>query len=282
MIAAYFLTLMIGGNDPTPLTIDAALLTVADQAEVAARDAGLVAEVLVREGQIVKAGDLLARLDDADARLGHIKAALEVQRAKKLASNDIKLRSAQRELEFVKAESQRAAAAETRLPGSVSDAERDRLRVNTQRAALEVEQAEFELDAAKLAVSLIENELRIAEEKLQRRRISTPISGIVVAVSKRLGEWVEPGQVVVRVLSIDKLRVEFFLKAEQATPDLVSKTVRFSLPNAVANGPQFTGKVAFVSPEVDPLNGQVRVWAEIDNRDGRLRPGLSGALTIVR
>lgn len=269
-------------SDPAPLTIDSALLTIAEQAEVPARDAGVVSEVAIREGQIVKVGDPLVHLEDADARLGHVKALIDVQRAKKLASNDIKLRLAQKDLEFANTEYQRATQSEGKLPGSVSEAERDRLRLSTQRAALELEQAEFDLEAAKLAVNLFENELRLAEEKLQRRRILAPISGVVVAIPKRLGEWVEPGQVVVRVLATDKLRVEFFLKSDQATPDLVGKTVRFTPPNATENSASFAGKVAFVSPEVDPLNGQVRVWAEIDNRDGRLRPGLAGALAIIR
>jgi multidrug efflux pump subunit AcrA (membrane-fusion protein) len=36
----------------------------------------------------------------------------------------------------------------------------------------------------------------------------------------------------------------------------------------------------FVSPEVDPVNGQVRVLAEVDNPDGVLRPGLRATMTI--
>ena len=43
----------------------------------------------------------------------------------------------------------------------------------------------------------------------------------------------------------------------------------------------FQGKVAFVSPEVDPITGQVRVWAEIENRDGRLRPGQAAKMRIA-
>ena len=45
-------------------------------------------------------------------------------------------------------------------------------------------------------------------------------------------------------------------------------------------GTEFDGEVVFVSPEVNPVNGQVRVWAEVVNRDNRLRPGLQGTLTI--
>jgi macrolide-specific efflux system membrane fusion protein len=42
----------------------------------------------------------------------------------------------------------------------------------------------------------------------------------------------------------------------------------------------FRGTVTFVSPEVNPINRQVRVWAEFDNADGRLRPGLAARLTV--
>ena len=42
----------------------------------------------------------------------------------------------------------------------------------------------------------------------------------------------------------------------------------------------FAGKIVFVSPEVDPITGQVRIWAEIDNRDGRLRPGQAAKMRI--
>ena len=42
----------------------------------------------------------------------------------------------------------------------------------------------------------------------------------------------------------------------------------------------FPGKIAFVSPEVDPITSQVRVWAEVENRKLLLRPGLRGSFVI--
>ena len=43
---------------------------------------------------------------------------------------------------------------------------------------------------------------------------------------------------------------------------------------------EFTGKVVFVSPQLQPVTGQVRIWAEVENRDLQLRPGAHGMLTI--
>ena len=49
--------------------------------------------------------------------------------------------------------------------------------------------------------------------------------------------------------------------------------MRLTLDLAGEQAAAFDGTVSFVSPEVDPITGQVRIWAEIDNRAGRLRPG---------
>ena len=40
------------------------------------------------------------------------------------------------------------------------------------------------------------------------------------------------------------------------------------------------GKIVFVSPEIDPVNAQVRVWAEVENPDLSLRPGLQAEMII--
>jgi len=43
---------------------------------------------------------------------------------------------------------------------------------------------------------------------------------------------------------------------------------------------EFAGHIVFVNPEIDPLNSQVRVWAEVENPDLKLRPGMQAALVI--
>ena len=56
--------------------------------------------------------------------------------------------------------------------------------------------------------------------------------------------------------------------------------VRLTLSEQSDNPASYGGKVAFVSPEVDPITGQVRVWAEIDNAAGKLRPGQNVRMVI--
>ena len=90
----------------------------------------------------------------------------------------------------------------------------------------------------------------------------------------RLGEWVEPGQKALRIVNVDRLKAEGFLPAQEADARTASaRRCGSRVDLAGEQAAAFDGKVSFVSPEVDPITGQVRIWAEIDNHDGRLRPG---------
>ena len=44
---------------------------------------------------------------------------------------------------------------------------------------------------------------------------------------------------------------------------------------------EYVGRVTLVGQEVDTVNGQILVWAEIDNATGELKSGLSGRLRIA-
>lgn len=256
------------------------LITLSDQVEVPARAAGVLAEVPVRPGQIVDAGHLLARIEDEQPRLARQRAGIELEIARKQASNDVRVRYARKSAEVSQAELQRAVESIEKYKRSISETELDRLRLEAQRATLEVEQAEHDLDVAAHSARLKEAEHQTAEYEVQRRRIAAPIGGVIVEVHRRRGEWVEPGDAVMRLVRIDLLRAEGFLDARNLA--IVSPgcraLLRVDLPHRPAA--EFSGEVVFVSPEIDPVNGQVRFWAEIDNHQRLLRPGLQGTLTI--
>jgi macrolide-specific efflux system membrane fusion protein len=103
---------------------------------------------------------------------------------------------------------------------------------------------------------------------------------MIVQVNQHEGEWVQSGKTVVRVLRVDRLRAEGFVLAKKLTGDLVGRraTLKIDLPGEPDAA--FDGKITFVSPEVNAVSGQVRVWAEFENRKLKLRPGLHGSLMI--
>jgi macrolide-specific efflux system membrane fusion protein len=80
---------------------------------------------------------------------------------------------------------------------------------------------------------------------------------------------------------LDRLRAEGLLSADLATADIKGRRVRVDVRFRHGKVVSFDGKIVFVSPEIHPVNGKVLVWAEVENHDGLLRPGLSAAMTIV-
>ncbi|HRX78224.1 MAG TPA: efflux RND transporter periplasmic adaptor subunit [Pirellulaceae bacterium] len=256
------------------------MLTLLEEIRIPARDAGVLVEIAVRPGMSVTKEMLLAKQDDTEAQVTSDQAKTELSNASRLARNDLKVQLARKAHEVAAAELKRAIEAAERFSKSVSQSEIERLQLATEQADLQIYQARFDLKTAQLEVDTHEANLRLAEHRLQKRTILAPSSGVVVEVMKQAGEWVEPGETVVRIVRIDRLRVEGFLSAQQASAKLVGQPALVSVRNQPDSSTDVQGEVTFVSPEIHPLNGMVRVWVEIDNADATLRPGLQATIKI--
>jgi len=261
------------------LEVDAVVLRLFEEAEVPAQEAGVVTGVAVREGQRVKQGELLAQVDDQVPRLAAeaARAKYDISRAK--ATNDIRVRYAQKAIEVSEAELRRSTDSIERFAKSVSQSQLDVEQLTVQKNRLEAEQATHEQQIATLEMKQQESELNAARAQVTRRRVAAPFDGVIVQIYARKGEWVEPGQKALRIVNVDRLKAEGFIRAEDATDHVVGRNVKLTV-EPDAQHKSFPGKIVFVSPEVDPITGQVRIWAEIDNREGRLRPGQPARMII--
>lgn len=262
------------------VAVSAVLIKLIDQVEVPARVAGVLERVTVREGQMVEAGALLAQIEDEEPRHLARRGELEWQAAKKQADNDVKVRFANKSLEVAQAELKRAQESAVKVATSVSRTELDHLALVVEKSTLEIEQARLDAELAGMAARLKEHEAQAARRAVDRRRITAPLAGVVAQVAARRGEWVEPGERVVRIVRVDRLRAEGLLSLADLRHDLRSATVTVKVPQGAGPEAEFPGKIVFVSPEVDPVSGQARVWAEIDNPQLRLRAGQRGSMTI--
>jgi macrolide-specific efflux system membrane fusion protein len=263
------------------IEIPSALVKLIEQVDVPAMEAGVLAAVDVREGQLVEQGDPLAQIEDTEARIAEQQARIDLQIARENAENDVNIRFAQKSVEVAKAELRRSTESLEKYPKSVSESEMDRLRLVVERSVLEVEQAEHEFKIAGFTRQIKENEHRAVEEKVKRHQITAPLSGVVVQVNRRRGEWVEPGEAVVRILRLDRLRAEGFLEARYLSRDVEDWRVTLTVDLPDEPGTEFPGEIVFVSPEIDPVNSQVSIWVEIDNEALRLRPGMRAKMTIA-
>lgn len=266
---------------PPGIQVDSVQVTLIKQVVVPAEEAGVLDSTMVKEGDLVKEGDILARISDAEAQLNRRKAQLEMEIAELRSKNDVNIRYAKKSSEVMAAELKRSEEAVSLVKTAVSKTELDRQRLAVEKTDLEIEQAELDLKEQELNYQLKANEYALATRAVERREIRSPISGKIVEVSKQRGEWVEPGNQVLRIVEIGRLRVKGYVNINQLLGISEGRPVTLFIEVPGRPRMEFPGKLVFISPEVNEVNGeQVEIWAEVENKNLMLRPGMHGTLII--
>jgi macrolide-specific efflux system membrane fusion protein len=265
-------------TEGTVLVEDAILKTI-HTTSVAAQASGVLTAFDLREGIPLNEGQEVGRIRDTSIRLQSEKAKASLDIATQKRLNDIDVRLAAKNKAVSENEYQRAVEANRLVRDTYPLNEIDRLKLITDRATLELERAVFQQKMAELEMSVSEWEHKQSLELLDRHRIVAPCAGMVVSIEKTKGEWVEPGTVLFKMVQIDLLRIEGFLNAKDALLDRIGSTASLQIESPSMNLKR-DATVIFVSPDVNPLNGQVRVLLQVDNKDHKLRPGLRPKVTL--
>ncbi len=204
---------------------------------VRTRTDGILESVLVREGQAVKAGELLAKFESTEQE-----AALASAEADRLANaSDFETQkwTYEQNVALFKA-------------GAI--AERD-MRTSQQAA-----------DAAKARLAASEARLRTAQNTLRDMRVVAPVAGIISTKAVQNGEQTLRGAALFTMVRNEILELTASLPAKMAGGVREGQVARFA-----ADGKQFTGKVARVSPTVDPVSRNVTVYIQIPNPKNALK-----------
>ncbi len=255
------------------LQVEGAILKTIEATTLAAAVPGTILELHVKEGDVVVAKQALGKIKDEAVRLELTQLKTQIELSRRKQANDINRRLAEKGKQVADNEHQRALNANARVPDTYPINEIDRLKLVADRAQLEVERALLEQELAAFDVSLALGNYRKSYELYMRHQIVAPADGVVVAVEKRIGEWVEPGTDLLRIVRTNPLRVEGFIMATDIHGDLMKRSAVISLVGG-ASEDSVLGRVVFVSPDVNPVNSQIRVFIEVENADGKLRPGM--------
>jgi len=302
-----------GGDPAVRYTVpDGCRITLIEEVDVPAQEAGVLKELKtitvdaegnqvsqdVHAGLEVSENQVLGQIDDEMEVQQKKVAEYKLQVAQMEAGNDVNVRYARKAAEVAAAEVLQAEEANRRYSGTVPPAELNRKRLAREQARLQIEQSEHELKIAGVSVLVREAEDGLAALQLDRRRIVAPLDGIVVERYVDEGEWVRPGDPVLRIIRINRVRLEGFVDASRVLPSEVKNQeveVRLDTAGWGPASPNVTrdpvrGRVVFASPEVEA--GRFLIRAEVDNvwvvpdpahpKDGYwlLRPGLTAEMTI--
>jgi len=271
-------------SDGNSLTVSHCLVSLIDEAQVPAREAGVLRDLLVKEGAQVAKDQMLAQIDDRKEQHELAAAQYKWEAAKQEATNDVNVRYAKAGADVYRQEMLQNYEANRQVAGTVSQTEVRRAELKHKEFLLQSEASEFKMQQASIEAKVREAETNIAAENIERRKIRSPLDGMVVERRRRAGEWVQPGDPVIHVMRLDRLRVEGFVPAaEYSAADIDGRPVTVTVVLAHGRREQFQGKVVFVNPEVD-ANGEFRVWAEVFNRQENehwlLNKGMIAEMTI--
>jgi RND family efflux transporter MFP subunit len=228
-------------------------LQPASQATVKSKVSGQVRETTVQEGMSVSAGQVLARLDQADhqARFNQQKAAVD---------------EAQARLSLAKKNNANSAA--LLKQNYISQTTYDTTQNAVELAEANVSAASAQLDLARIA--------------LNDAVIRAPLAGVVSKRHAQAGDKVAPDMPVFTIVSLNQLTLDAQVPASEIPRIKVGQEVVFKV-DGFANR-AFTGKVARINPTTEAGSRSMLVYITVANTDGVLRGGMfaKGSITTER
>ncbi|MBB3177115.1 efflux RND transporter periplasmic adaptor subunit [Variovorax sp. Sphag1AA] len=244
--APALVTLAVAKKQSVPVTVQVNGSVVSlNSVDLRPQVTNTVRQVHVKEGQFVKAGQLLFTLDDRPDQANLAKAKAQQQRDEAVLA-DLE-RQYRRNQELV---------AQNFIAKSAVDATLSQL--EAQRAAVAADRAA----------------VQSAEVALGYASLRAPIAGRIGAVNIYPGTLVQPTLSLVTITQLDPIAVSFPVP-EGKLQDLLAAARSHTPVEAVVPGRKETlkGQLNFVDNTVDPLIGTVRAKAVFDNADQSLWPG---------
>jgi RND family efflux transporter MFP subunit len=212
---------------------------------------GRIAKVHFKEGDTVKAGEVLAQQDDAAerARLAQLEA--ESQNTINIKAGEASL--AQKKVDLKKLEKAAALNAATDL--------------EVEHAKLDVTIAELSLQVAVFEHEQAQRKYEEAKLQIDNMSLKSPIDGSIEKIDVETGESINVLESAVRVVQIDPLWIDVPVPLGETTNLKCGNTVQVEFP-----GPgkmSIEGTVAFIGAVADAASGTLRVRIEVPNKSNR-------------
>lgn len=212
------------------------------KADLRAEVSSVVLAVLKDNGQAVRRGELLVRLDDTSIRDA-------------LVSADEALRVANQAREQAQRQFERLQT----------------LRASGMASAQQVEDAEIHRNSTESDLSAAKARVVQARQQLERTEARAPFDGIVTERKVSAGDTAQLGKELLKVIDPKSLRLEGLVTAESVQDIHAGQPVRFRVNGYGTQ--DFAGRIRLVSPSANPATRQVEVLVDIV---GEAPPRLAG------
>src|ERR1044071_73595 len=276
--------------------------------DVRAEVQGIIQQAFHDEGESVRPGERIARLDDRDRRaeLRKVKAEMEEKQAK------LKMLKAGPRKEEIDLARTSVAKAEERIKYARSELERDKTLAAAQLLSLkELEQAEEqvavrakelqaageelklllagsrpeEIEALEAEVNRLGAQQRYLEEQLQLLAITSPVSGVITTrkLKEKVGQNMNKGDLIAEIHELKTVTAEIAVPEKEIAEVRVGQ--RVVLKARAYPQTSFEGTVIAIAPVVtkpEPLPAQrtITVTTQLDNAALLLKPDMTGRAKI--
>ncbi|MCB5176689.1 efflux RND transporter periplasmic adaptor subunit [Microvirga lenta] len=228
----------------------AGTLRPVDQTTLKSEVAAKVSEVLVQEGQPVKKGDVLVRLDteDLETRLNERVANLESAKA-----------------QLVLAEKNRSMKLSLQQKGYAAQAS--------------VNEVESSYRAAQASVRAQQAQVDLARKALEEAVVKAPMDGFVSERAVNPGDKVPVDGKLLTLIDLAKLEIEAPVPTNEIALVAVGQKASFRVPGI--EGREFSGRVERINPTTKAGSRSIPVYIRVENGDQVLRGGMFASGDIV-
>jgi HlyD family secretion protein len=260
-----------------------AVLYPRDQVAIVPKVSAPISKFYVNRGSPVRAGQLLATLENKDL----IGALTENQGAYEQAeaTYNSALEAAGQDLKVTKEQldaAQNLYDSRETLYKQGAIAEKDvrdaRIALTQARNQYDLAQKKYNLQVAEGQLTAAKGKTASAEAQLSYTKIVSPINGVVTDRPFYPGETAPSGAPILTVMDLSAVVARAYVSPQLAAQLRVGDRASLAAGN---DQPEVAGKVTVISPAVDPNSTTMQVWVEAPNPSTRLKPGTTVGLNIV-
>jgi membrane fusion protein, multidrug efflux system len=169
----------------------------------------------------------------------------------------------------------------------------DVAQLHSLQAAADLAQTVYDRDKAQLAIEAIpqaqvdadaadlkSKRAQVAQQQalIDKKTIRAPFAGKLGITTVNPGQYLNPGDKLVTLQTIDPIYVDFYLPQQQLPQIAIGQKVNVSAD--AYKGISFPGKINAINPRVDPSTRNVQVEATIPNAKRQLLPGMFANVRI--
>ncbi|NMG49062.1 HlyD family efflux transporter periplasmic adaptor subunit [Azoarcus communis] len=231
-----------------------------DQVDVAAKSAGRVREVLVREGGLVSPGQVLAHIDATELQAQRAKYAADLA-AEQASMLEAQATVAQRQAELALKEANLRRALAVFESGGISEQTRDEAQSERDTAVAILDAAARNVTARERSIDAVQALIDQVDAQIADTALVSPVTGRVLYRLANPGEVVGAGGKVLTLVDLSEIYMEIYLPLQEAMRVPLGSQARIQFDGVDFAVP---ARVSFVSPDAQFTPKQVETRSERD------------------